>query len=54
MSMIGNFLLVSDVDIDDLMAAPERVHDLLDKRVYEVDEPEGYLDVDKTRHCLHF
>ena len=54
MSMIGNFLLVEDTAIDDLLRAPERIHDLLDERVYEVDTVVDHVDVDKTWHALHF
>jgi hypothetical protein len=54
MSMIGNFLLLPDADVDGLLGAPASVHDLLRERVYEVDPPDGYVDVDKAWHCLHF
>jgi hypothetical protein len=54
MSMIGNLLLVSDADVDDLIAAPENVHELVKQRVYETERPDGYVDIDKAWHCLHF
>jgi len=54
MSMVGNFLLVSDNEIAALLAAPDTVHELLDRRVYEAESPTDYVDVDKTWHALHF
>ena len=54
MSMTGRFLLVSDAEIDALVSSPETVRELLDRRVYEVDEPVDYVDVDKAWHALHF
>lgn len=54
MSMIGNFLLVSDEDISELLAAPETIQSFLERRVYEVDEPADHVDVDKAWHALHF
>jgi hypothetical protein len=53
-SMIGNLLLVSDADMNDILAAPESVHELLNRRVYEAEHPDGYVDIDKAWHCLHF
>ena len=53
-SMIGNFLLVEDSTIDDLLRTPERIHELLDERVYEADAAVDYVDVDKAWHALHF
>ena len=54
MSMIGNFLLVSDEDLDALISAPKKVHALLDQRVYDPEQPVDYVDVDKAWHALHF
>jgi hypothetical protein len=54
MSMTGRFLLFSDEEITALLAAPDTVNELLDRRVYEADEPADYVDVDKTWHALHF
>jgi Domain of unknown function (DUF1877) len=54
MSMTGRFLLLEDTEIDDLLRAPEGIHELLDKRVYEVDKAADYVDVDKAWHALHF
>jgi hypothetical protein len=52
MSMIGNFLLLSDVEVARLFADPGTVHD-----VVEAADAQGgadRLDVDKAWHCLHF
>lgn len=54
MSMTGRFLLLTDDEIAGLLRAPETVPDLLDARVYDVDEPLDYVDIDKTWHVLHF
>lgn len=54
MSMIGNFLLVTDEDISALMAAPDTVHGFLEQRVYEVEKPPDHVDVDKAWHAIHF
>lgn len=54
MSMIGNFLLVSEDDLALLASAPAKVHGLLDERVYDPAEPIDYVDVDKAWHALHF
>jgi hypothetical protein len=52
MSMIGNFLLVSDDTLRATLASPESVHTLL-----EAAHDQGgdtFVDVDKAWHCLHF
>jgi hypothetical protein len=54
MSMTGHFLLVSDADVAHLLAAPRTILPLLTSRVYDVEHPDGYVDVDKAWHCLHF
>ncbi len=54
MSMVGNFLLVSDREILDLLEAPETVHAFLASRVYEVASAPDHVDVDKAWHALHF
>src|SRR5690348_12146296 len=52
MSMIGNFLLVSDDELQRVLAAPASVHDLVDA-AYE-GRGRDLVDVDKAWHCLHF
>ena len=52
MSMIGNFLLVGDQRLDQVLANPTQVHDLCNEG-YDAGE-EVFLDVDKAWHCLHF
>src|SRR5688572_4637046 len=52
MSMIGNFLLVSDDELSKLLASPTLVHGLIDS-AYE-DRRSDFVDVDKAWHCLHF
>ena len=54
MSMIGNFLLVSDQELTSLLNDPATVHALLDARVYEADPAVDYVDVDKAWHAIHF
>jgi hypothetical protein len=54
MSMIGNFLLVSDAEIASLLEAPCAVHEFLERRVYQAASPVEYLDVDEAWHALHF
>lgn len=54
MSMIGNFLLVSDQELASLHGDPATVHALLDVRVYEADSALDYVDVDKAWHAVHF
>lgn len=52
MSMIGNFLLVSDLELQRAFAKPELVRALIDS----AHEQRGadFVDVDKAWHCLHF
>jgi len=52
MSMIGNFLLVGDQRLHQLISDPEQVHDVCDEG-YEAGE-DVFVDVDKAWHCLHF
>ena len=52
MSMIGNFLLLSDRRLAELLAVPQLVHDACDDG-YEAG-PDAFVDVDKAWHCLHF
>jgi hypothetical protein len=52
MSMIGNFLLLSDQRLSELLANPEQVHDACDDG-YEAGD-EVFVDVDKAWHCIHF
>lgn len=54
MSMIGNFLLVKDAEIDDLLRSPEGIHALLEARAHGAGESEDYVDVEKAWHGLHF
>jgi Domain of unknown function (DUF1877) len=49
--MIGNLRLVSDEQLNDLLADPEQIEDFL----YESDEPPSdEEDVDKAWHGIHF
>ena len=52
MSMIGNFLLISDDELLKLLAEPSAVHDVIEA----ADEAtsDDMVDVDKAWHCLHF
>ena len=52
MSMIGNFLLVGDQRLHQLLADPAQIHDCCDEG-YEAGEG-VFVDVDKAWHCLHF
>lgn len=52
MSMMGNFLLVHDAEIDTLLAAPSGIDDVLD-RAYAGKDP-GYVDADRAWHAIHF
>ena len=52
MSMIGNFLLVSEVELRRVLQEPKQVHDLIDA-AYDQRRAD-YVDVDKAWHCLHF
>jgi hypothetical protein len=52
MSMIGQFLLVSDDELRAVLALPSTVHGLID-RAYER-RGDDFADVDKAWHCLHF
>jgi hypothetical protein len=52
MSMIGNFLLVSDVELARVFAKPELVLELVDSAYQEREA--DFADVDKAWHCLHF
>ena len=54
MSMNGNFLLVSDDEISNLVTAPETVHAFLESRVYEAEKPQDHVEIDKAWHALHF
>lgn len=51
MSMIGNYLRVSEDDLSRLLAHPETVMDV----IYREDGPEdATLDIDKSWHVIHF
>jgi hypothetical protein len=50
MSMIGNFLGVTENQLQSLLAAPEGIGDFL----YNGTEPRRELDVDKAWHVIHF
>ncbi len=52
MSMIGTFLLVSDIELRRVLAEPVRVHDLIDAAYHQ--RRADLVDVDKAWHALHF
>lgn len=54
MSMIGNFLLVDDAEIDELLRTPEDIHELLAERTADTQPEPDYVEVDKAWHALHF
>jgi len=51
MSMIGNFLQVSPVDLEELIADPSGVEAFIDP---DDDEHENCIDIDKAWHGIHF
>jgi hypothetical protein len=52
MSMIGNFLLLSDQRVRELLADPAQVYEVCDG-AYTASK-DAFVDVDKAWHCIHF
>jgi hypothetical protein len=52
MSMIGNYLKLSEEQLDLLVNNPNKAKDLV--RAKEEDDPSDALDVDKSWHLIHF
>lgn len=54
MSMSGRLLLLDDQELAALLRSPATVHELLARRVYEVERPTDFVDIDRAWHALHF
>ena len=52
MSISGNYVRVSEHVLSELHANPSEVDDFLNEQ--QEDSPEGYLDIDKSWHIIHF
>jgi hypothetical protein len=52
MSMIGNYLKLSDEQLDSLVNDPSKAKDLVYAK--EEDDPSDLLDIDKSWHLIHF
>jgi hypothetical protein len=52
MSMIGNFFLLSDQRLAELLADPKQVYEVCDEG-YDSGS-DLFVDVDKAWHCIHF
>src|SRR5689334_11060249 len=53
MSMIGNFVRLSEPDLQRLLADPDKVPSFL-MDAEEFEGPKRHLDVDKAWHLIHF
>lgn len=54
MSMIGNFRMSSDSEIQGLLAEPETIEELLYPESEELIEGVSEIDIDKAWHGIHF
>lgn len=54
MSMSGRLLLLDDQELATLLRSPPTVHELLARRVYEVESPTDFVDIDRAGHAIHF
>jgi hypothetical protein len=52
MSLIGHLYLLPDARIQELLAEPARVYEVVDGSYNEPGQ--GFVDLDKAWHCLHF
>lgn len=52
MSLIGHVYLLPDARIQELIAEPARVYEVIDSSYNEPGQ--GFVDLDKAWHCLHY